>query len=231
MFFNFTFRHFLTKPDQLAAQLQTSTMQGFRKRIVFVFLLSIALFATRNLWGMGTESLTPLLATSSTADFAIARYTSLFGAVSWAIIYVAFHFYGMAYILSSITNIQFKKLLPLQLLMVGLLLIEKALVFLVFVMKGEVANVSFLSLGPLASTFLENTFLIFFLNQLSIVTVLIVFFQNRYLRTITNDVDKKSFVFMLIAIQLVMALIIAAIGFIPFESLFARFIEGGVGIE
>lgn len=231
MFFNFTFRHFLTNPDRLAAQLETSTMQGFRKRIVFVFLLGIALFAIRNWWGMGTESLTPLLTTMSTADFAVARYTSLLGAVLWAIIYVSFHFYGIAYILSSITKIQFRKLLPLQLLMIGLLLIEKALVFLVFVMKGEVANVSFLSLGPLASTFLENTYLIFFLNQLSLVTVLIIFFQNRYLRTITNGMDKKSFVFLLISIQLVMALITAAIGFIPFESLFERFIEGGVGIE
>lgn len=231
MFFNFTFRHFLTKPDQLAANLQTSTMQGFKKRIVFVFLLSIALFATRNWWGMGTESITPLLTTMSTADFAVARYTLLLGMILWAIIYVAFHFFGIAYILSAFTKIPFKMILPMQLLIVVLLLIEKALVFLVFAMKGEVANVSFLSLGPLASTFLENTFLIFFLNQLSLVTALIVFIQHRYLRAFTNDMDKKSFLFLLISVQFIMALLIATVGFIPFESLFERFIEGGVASE
>ena len=229
MFFNFTFRHFLTKPQSLAEQLQNTSMRGFANRILLVFILGILLFGARNWWGMGTESLTSILTMGTTADFTIARFTSLLGSVSWALIYMSFHFFGFAYILSLITAIPFKKLLPLQLLMTGLLLIEKALVFLIFVMKGEVANVSFLSFGPLAVTFIDIPYLIFFLNQITITTVIIIAFQYRFIQRFTGSTKTKQLVFILIGIHIAMALITAGVGFIPMESLFERYIEGGVG--
>ena len=79
MFFNFTFRQYLTNPHRLADDLQTSTIRGFRKRIVFVFLAGLLLFGARSWWGMGTESLTPLVATMTTADFTLARFASFIG--------------------------------------------------------------------------------------------------------------------------------------------------------
>ncbi len=99
MFFNFTFRQYLTNPHRLADDLQTSTIRGFRKRIVFVFLAGLLLFGARSWWGMGTESLTPLVATMTTADFTLARFASFFGTLLWSIIYLSFHFFGFAYIL------------------------------------------------------------------------------------------------------------------------------------
>ena len=231
MFFNFTFRHFLTNPHHLANQLQTASMRGFKLRIILVFLTGILLFGIRGWWGMGTESLTSILTTMTTADYTIARYAALFGSICWAVIYISFHFFGFAYILNVIIQIPYRKILPLQLLITGLLLIEKALVFIIFAVKGVTANVSFLSFGPLAETYLETKYLILFLNQLTITTALIIALQYRFILTYTQFTQKKRLLWMLIGLHIVMALITAAVGFIPAESWLDAITGRGVGVE
>lgn len=231
MFFTFTFRHFLTNPHHLAVQLQTASMRGFKNRIILVFFSGLLLFGIRECWGMGTESLTPVLATMTTADYTLARYASLVGSIFWAIIYISFHFFGFAYILNLVTKIPFRKLLPLQLLVTGLLLMEKGLVFLVFAMIGATANVSFLSFGPLAATYLETKYLILFLNQLTITTALIIALQYTFILSYTQFTKKKRLLWTLIGIHIAMALITAAIGFVPVESLLDTITRRGAGDE
>ena len=116
MFFKFTFRKFLTHPYELAEQLKSSTMRGFKVRLLLVFLAGLFLYGARELWGMSTESITPVLSTMSTADYTLARFASLISSLLWAVIYMSFYIFGFAYILAIITSIPFKKLLPLQVL-------------------------------------------------------------------------------------------------------------------
>ncbi|MCG7337368.1 hypothetical protein MHZ95_19090 [Sporosarcina sp. ACRSM] len=231
MFFDFKFWHFLTDPQQLSSRLQTSEMRGFNKRVAAVFLFGILLFAFREIWGMGTESITPLLPTMTATDYTIARYASLLGTILWALVYLSFHFFGFAYILSLLTAIPFQKLLPMQLLMTGLLLIEKTLVLSVFMVKGATASVSFLSFGPLAVTFLDSYYLILFLNQLTITTALILTFQYRFIRSYNGITERKGWFWILFGLHIGMALIVASMGLIPFESLFHSLVERGVGHE
>jgi len=231
MFFDFKFWHFLTNPHQLANQLESSSMHGLKKRVLFVAFFGVLLFAIRDIWGMNTESITALLSTMTTTDYTIARYVSVAGALMWAFIYMAFHFFAFAYILSRLTAIPFKKLLPLQLLVTGILLLEKAVVLLVFTMKGATTSVSFLSFGPLAITFLDSWYIILFLNQLTVTTALIIALQSRFIRAYSGGVERKGFIWILIGIHVAMALLVAAVGFIPLESLFHSFVEGGVVSE
>ena len=231
MFFDFKFWQFLTNPYKLADQLQNSKMRGFKRRFLLVFLIGVLLFALRDVWGMNTESITSLLSTRTTTDYTIARYVSLLGAILWALIYMGFHFFGFAYILSRLTAIPFKKLMPLQLLVTGILLLEKAVIFFVFTMKGAATSVSFLSFGPLAATFLNNWYIILFLNQLTVTTAIIVALQYQFIRSYTGGLNRKGFFWILIGIHVAMALIVAAVGFIPLEDLFHSLIERGVGNE
>ncbi len=231
MFFNFTFRHYLTNPHHLAEQVQTSSIRGFKSRIFFIFLTGLLLYGVRSWWGMGTESITSLLTTMSTTEFTMARYASLLGSLLWSLIYISFHFFGFAFLLSIVTSIPFKKLLPLQLLMTAILLMEKLVIFLVFAVKGATANVSFLSFGPLAATYLETNYLILFLNQLTITTALIIALQYRFILSYTAFTQKKRLLWILIGIHITMALITAAVGFIPAESWLDMITGGGVGNE
>lgn len=231
MFFDYTFRHYLTNPHHLANQLQTATMRGFKLRVVLVFLVGLLLFGVRGWWGMGSESLTPILTTMTTADYTIARYAALFGSLGWAVIYIAFHLFGFSYLLSIMTRIPYKKILPFQLLITGLLLMEKGLVFLVFAVKGATTNVSFLSFGPLAKTFLDTHYLVLFLNQLTITTALIIALQYRFILSYTQLTQKKRLLLALILIHLTMALITAAVGFVPAQSWLDTITGRGAGIE
>lgn len=228
MFFYYTFRQYVTNPNELAEQLQTSSIRGFKIRVFFVLLAGLFIFGIRSWWGMGTESLTPLLTTMTTVDYTLARYSSLVGSLIWSLIYLSFHFFGFAYILNLLTKIPYKNILPLQLIIASLLLLEKALVFFVFVGKGVTANFSFLSFGPLAATYLETEYIILFLNQLTITTAVIIALQYRFIQSYTKLTRKKRLLWTLIGIHTVMALITAAIGFIPAESLFELIIGGGV---
>lgn len=230
MFFNFTIRHFLTNPRQLALDLETSAMRGYWPRVVAVFIASFLLFSLRSIWGINTENMTSLFAASS-VDYTLARYASLAGSMIWSMIYVAFHLFGVAYALSFIIGIPFKKLLPMQLLMTVLLLIEKALVFLVFYITGQATNVSFLSFGPLAATYLELPFSIFFLNQLTITTAIIIGYQNHFIRAYGGISKKYRLLFTLIGIHLFMAIFTASISLLPVEDLFHSIFEGGVDHE
>lgn len=227
MFFKFTFTKFLTSPQDLVDNLRRSSMRGFGKRVVFVFVIGVFLFSFRSLWGMNTESLTHLLTTMTTADYTLARFSSLVGSMIWAVIYISFHLFGFAYILSFIMGIPFKKLLPMQLLMTGILLIEKGLVFLVFAITGMTASYSFLSFGPLAATFLEQPFLILFLNQITITTMLIIGYQYRFIREFGEIIQRKRLLITLIGIHILMAVFTASIGLLPAENLFNEIIGGG----
>ncbi|WJY26479.1 MULTISPECIES: hypothetical protein [Sporosarcina] len=225
MFFNFSFWRYVTKPSKLAIDHQNSAMRGFTVRIVLLFLAGIVLFALRDIWGMTTDSLSPMLAAGG--SYTVARIVSVIGAVLWSVIYIAFHLFFISYVLGLITSIPVRRIVPLQLLTTGVLLMEKALVFFVFALKGEAANVSFLSFGPLTATFSETWFLVMFLNQLTLVSALIVSMQFSFIRSYTKTMNWKSLLAVLIGLQIAMALLTAAIGYIPFERLFNYVVQGG----
>ena len=192
MFFNYKFWYFLTRPQYLADNLQTGTMRNYHLRIWIIFISASLLFALRSIWGMQTETITPLIVTMSTIDFNLARMAHLVGSIGWALLYTSFHYWGIAYIISAFTKIPFRKLLPLQCLMVGILLLEKTLIFFVFAMKGVTTNVSFLSFGPLAAVLVDSQFSIFLLNQLTIATALIIALQYSFIRRIAPELDPKK---------------------------------------
>ncbi|PIC64018.1 hypothetical protein CSV79_08850 [Sporosarcina sp. P13] len=229
----------LVYPDRLAGELGQGTVTQFKRRVLGVFILGIILFIGRGMWGMNTDTMTYILANGTLDDYAIGRYTALLGSVLWSVLYISFHFWGVAWILRMITNIPFKPLLKLQLVVVGLLLFEKLINFLVFAIAGKVATVSILSFGPLAMTFLENWYIILFVNQLTIFSALIVAVQYRFISFYKIEADEYDFgqasnqvpkntIWLLIALQVVFALITAAIGFVPVEKLLNLLMIGGL---
>lgn len=227
MFFDYRFWHFLTRPYELATQLQTGTMRHFNRRLLIVFLAGIALFALREIWGMGTEALTSLMTTMTTTDYIIARYASLAGTILWSILYIAFHIFGVALTLSALTKIPYRQLVPLQVLIAGVLLMEKAVIFIVFAMKGTTVSLSFLSFGPLAVTVMDNWYLILFMNQLTVTSALIITLQYRYIRGFIADGRWKEHLWILIGLHVAMALITAAVAYIPFDSILNSLFGGG----
>lgn len=230
MIFDFRFWRYFSRQQELIDSLDQAQMRDFKKRVWIVGILGLLLFALRELWGMHTQQLTSIFVIEGSEAFTLARILSFIGILLWAILYMAFHFYGLAYILHKLTHVDLIKLTVLQLYVVAILLVEKALLFVIFILLGITTPVSVFSFGPLASTFLEQSFFISFFNQLSIFTALIIGLQVRFIRAFSDF--KLSQVFLLIILlHVLMALITAAVGFFPFEEWYVRFVEGGASVE
>lgn len=227
MFFDYKFWYFLTRPHDLGVNLQSSSMRKLNSRIGIVFLLGAVLFVIRNIWGMNTEGITSVLATMTDTNYTIARYASLAGSVIWSVLYMAFHIFGIALVISQITKIPYQHVVPLQIGITGILLMEKALLFLVFYLKGATVPLSFLSFGPLAVTIMENWYIILFLNQLTVTTALIITLQYRFIRAFKKEGKWREQLWMLIGLHVAMALITASIAFIPFDRLLNSLFGGG----
>ena len=93
-------------------------------------------------------------------------------------------------------------------------------------MLGITTPVSLFSFGPLAATVFDHPFLVFFFNQLSIFTALIIALQVRFIQSFT-DMNARTILLIVIAIHIVMALITATVGILPLEEWFIRVVEGG----
>lgn len=230
MIFDFRFWRGLANQQELITNLGSSTMRDFKKRVWMVGLFGLLLFVLQEIWGMNSEQLTALYAFGGKDPYTIARLMSLVGMIIWAVIYLAFHFFGIAFLLNKLTGITLSKLAVLQLFVVSILLIEKGLMFFIFVLTGTTTPISLFSFGPLATIVFENPFLILFFNQLTIFTALIIGLQVRFIRAFT-EMNPRTIVSMLIAIHIAMSLITTAVGLLPLEDWFVSYVEGGASNE
>ncbi|MER2261932.1 MAG: hypothetical protein ABS934_07930, partial [Psychrobacillus sp.] len=208
MFFEFRFWKYLFHQQDLANSLKDATMRSFKGRVWMVALLGVLLFALRDIWGMHTEGLTTLFAKGFGETYIIARIVSLIGAILWSLVYMAFYFFLISYVLHKLTDVELSKVAVLQLFVVGLLLLEKALVFGLYAIVGYTTEFSVLSFGPMAEVFLDNKFFVYFFNELSLITGLIVAIQFQFLRNYT-ELSTRNLIIILIAIPLVLALLVA----------------------
>ncbi|WP_391120011.1 hypothetical protein [Psychrobacillus sp. L3] len=222
MFFEFRFWKNLFNQNDLMESLNNATMRHFEKRVWLVTFLGMLLYALRDIWGMHTEGLTTIFVNGYGDTYSVARIASLLGAIIWSILFMAFHFFGMAFLYHKITAVDLSKAAVLQLFVVALLLMEKALIFFIFAIVGYTTDYSLLSFGPLAATYIENEFFIYFFNQLTLITALIIAIQFQFLRAFTKMSARNLFI-ILIAVQIVLALISATFSVLPLQTWF----EGG----
>ncbi|TWT28426.1 hypothetical protein FQV30_03970 [Planomicrobium sp. CPCC 101110] len=207
-------------------------MRNFNRRLAWILLLGVLVFALREIWGMNTASLTPLFAAGLWDEYTLARWTSLAGTLLWAGIYLAFHLYVTAFLFSRLTKMPWRAAIVMQSYVAAVLIVEKALVFLVFVVLGYTTTLSMFSFGPMAATFVEfpneyvNHFLTYFFNQLTIFTALIIAFQYRYVRSFTGF-SPKGILSILIALHILAALLVASFSLLPLADMLRGFTEGG----
>ncbi|WP_427138205.1 hypothetical protein [Psychrobacillus psychrodurans] len=223
MFFEFRFWKYLFNRNDLIVSLkEDATMRGFQSRVWFVAIFGILLFALRDIWGLHTEELTALFVNGYEDTFTIARIISLIGTIFWSLLYMGFHFFVIAFILHKITQVELSKVAILQLFVVAFLLMEKAFNYFLYAVVGYATDYSVLSFGPLAATFIEQSYVNYFFNELSLITGLIVAIQFHFLRSFTAMSTRNLFL-LLLGIQVILALITAGFEVLPIES----WIEGG----
>lgn len=226
MVYDYRHFHYMTRPEQLATHTMQGELRPTKRALFLVFAISFLLFGFRNVYGFGSHTVMHILAQEGEAMYQIARLTSLIGSLVYSGLYVAFIIFGISFIFAAFTEIPYRAFLPLQLIVASLYIADKALLTLLFVMRDEVASLSIFSFGPLAHRWIDNEFIVYFLNQWSIFTILIVLLQYRFIKAIEPN-GKRAFV-IVIGLHLFMTLIIAGLSLTPFDDLYRSIMGGGV---
>ncbi|HWK24389.1 MAG TPA: hypothetical protein VNS08_15280 [Ureibacillus sp.] len=225
MDYQFRFWHALLNPSKLAFALDNQEtdyqIKGYRSRFFILLGLTIVFFVLRAIWGMGTENLTYLYATNLEEEYITSRYLAVLGAIIKGLLFFAFHYYFITLCLSILTDYSFKAISKVQVFVIASILIEKAILFLVYAVAGYTTPISFLSLGPISTYLTDENFVVYFFNQLSIATIVTVLIQYMYLSK-WEDESKGLLLAKIIAIQIFFALITAGISVIPIYDYVSR---------
>jgi len=222
MFYHYKFWHSLTHPTIFTQAMEAGEIRGYKKRAITVFILFMLLFAIREFWGMGTESLTSLFAMNQQDEYYTARLLSMVGAIVWGIIYYCFHYYGVTYILYLITDIPYKWIQKVQLYVMAFLLIEKTILFAVFYAVGYSTTFSFLSLAPAVQQVFDKDVVLFIINQLTVTTVLTIFVHYTFLSKWEEASDRKALLAKIIVLQVLMAVFVGLISVLPLQEWITR---------
>ena len=228
MVLKYRFWHFLFNPSSLTHALEHEDeyekIRGYKTSLWVLFFTTLLFFAVRNIWGIHTEGLTALLANGLDDRYAFARLVSLGGALLWGILFFVFYYYILAYILHVLTDLPFKWIQKVQLYVIAFILLEKAFTFLVFVIAGFSTPLTFFSLAPMTAYLYQHDFLLYFLNQLTVSTVIMIVIQYTFLSQWEEE-SKGALLAKLIGVQIVLSLIVAGISILPI----AEWIGRGIG--
>ncbi len=223
MFFEFKFWKYLFHQGDLVDSLENATMRDFQKRVWMVAIFAVILFALRDIWGMYTEDLTYLFVKGFDDTFIIARIVSLIGASFWAVLYFAFFFFGISYLLHKILTVDLAKVAVIQLFAVSILLMEKAFNFVMYAIVGYTTDYSLLSFGPLAAVLLDQSYFVALFNHFTIAGALIIALQYQFLKSFTMLSHRKLLI-ILLAIQVILAALSAGLEVLPIT----KWIEEGI---
>lgn len=209
-------------PTNFTQAVEQGEIRGYKKRSFTVFMLFMLLFVIREFWGMGTESLTTLFASNHPNEYYTARLLSMVGVIAWGVIYYCFHYYGVTYLLHLLTDIPYKWIQKVQLYVMVFLLIEKTILFAVFYAVGYTTNLSFFSLAPIAQQVIDQDYVLFAINQLTVATVLTIIVQYTFLSKWEEWSDRKALLAKIIGLYVVMAIFIGMISALPLQEWITR---------
>lgn len=217
----------LSQPSRLTHNLESSDngkLKGYIKWVAMVFGFTLFYFIVRNIWGMNTDGLTYLLVDGQYDQYRYARLISLVGAILTGIIYFLFYYYLIPAVLYTFTdNIPYRWIQKVQLYVIPVIIVEKFITLFVFSAAGFTTPFTFFSLAPMLSYVYYQEYILYFVNQLTIASVVTVFVQYAFISQWTTR--KKALLINLILIQIICAAIVAVISILPIVT----WLEGWLG--
>lgn len=223
MFYDYAFFKSLFNPSSLTTALaKEAEIRGYKRRVAFVVFFTLLIFALQNVWGIGTAGLSHLFATNETNTYFVARVISFVVSIVWAILFFIFHYYLIAFILAVFNELPKSWVRKVQLFVVSIFMLEKAILLAVFYGVGFTTNLNFFSLAPLVAKITTEPFVLFTLNQLSLFSLFAIIVQYQFLKRWMEQSAHKSLLIKIITIHVVLAVIIGLLSSIPLQQWIVR---------
>ncbi|CAM3833197.1 hypothetical protein [Mesobacillus thioparans] len=196
----------------------TERFPGVWKKTILFILLSGLIFGVSAYLGVDSEYLSKKLTSITRAEYEMNKSLFLAGQIIQGLFFGAILLFLPALFFWTVTDLEFKRLLTIQLFVMPILLMEKLLIVPMAIYLGLTKISSPFSLGVIAQYITGNDFLIHFLAYISIFKIWAIFIEYKYLKAMTDRNPKITLLFV-IAIHLVIWLFAALISFVRMENI------------
>jgi hypothetical protein len=209
-----------TMPYASAYQLtKAEKIQGVWKYSILLIFLSMLITSVGVLFGAGNESLSRFINDVPSNEFEMIKGLFGIGQVLQAMIGTAIILFFPALIFWIFTDIEFKKIVVIQLFVGCISIMEKIILTPFNVIFGLSKASSPFSLGVMAQYITNHEFLIQLFSTISIFSLGALALQFYYLR-ITTEKSRNLLLLLIISTNLFMWVFTALFSYIKFEVLF-----------
>ncbi|MBT2687182.1 hypothetical protein J7I93_03185 [Bacillus sp. ISL-47] len=200
MYYRFRLLKGIFFPSYSSHQLkQAEAIPRFWPRLFLLVLTSGFIYFLGSYFGLGNEILSKELTSLPSSEFEAKKLLFILGETGWGIIFCLFYLFFPALFFWTVTEIDYKKLVTIQMLAYTVLLIEKMLVSLLALTIGLDQFSSPFSFGVLTQYLTDKNFLIIFFGTISLFHFWIIYLQYIYLTRLS---EKRGWVLFLLILGL-----------------------------
>lgn len=196
----------------------TERFPGVWKKTLLFILLSGLIFGFSAYFGVDSEYLSKKLTSIPKAEYEMNKSLFLAGQILQGLVFGAIMIFLPALFFWTVTDLELKRLLTIQLFIMPILLLEKLLFVPIAVYLGLTKVSSPFSFGVIAQYITGNDFIIYFLSYISIFKIWAIFIEYKYLKAMA-DKSPKIILLLILALNLVIWLFAALISFIQMEKI------------
>jgi hypothetical protein len=193
-------------------------LPGVWKKTILFILLSGLIFGFSAYFGIDSEYLSRKLTSIPRAEYEMNKFLFLAGQIIQGLFFGAIMLFLPALFFWTVTDLEFKRLLTIQLFVMPIFLLEKLLIVPMALYLGLTKISSPFSLGVIAQYITGNDFVIHFLAYISIFKIWAIFIEYKYLKAMT-DKNPKIILLFVTVIHLVIWLFAALISFVRMENI------------
>ncbi|RTR32952.1 hypothetical protein EKG37_07775 [Robertmurraya yapensis] len=220
MFFQIRLWKGLTTPYVTAHQLRKAeSYNGIWKRTTILLVIALILSSISAYFGIGNEQMSKLIYQSSTSEFESLKGLFALGQVLQYVLVTAILIFLPALIFWIFTDVEYRKLVVIQLYVVTIFLFEKIIAIPMQLFLGLDYASSPFSLGVIGQHLSEHELIQNLFGEISLFSILAILIQFTYLKVVTEK-SKRILLLLILSINLLIWIFTALFSFIKFEVLF-----------
>ncbi|MGM0753007.1 MAG: hypothetical protein ACQET6_13870 [Bacillota bacterium] len=179
----------ITQPSTFFYQLkEMEVIKGYRKRVFFLFLLSIIAFGLISSFGIGMDPLSKEMTKLSPATYELEKFLFFLGRLLAGLLYAAIVLFFSSLIFWTISDEgEYRKLVITQGIVLMILLVEKLTYIPLSLFLSLDWYSSPLSLGVITQYLTSKSYVIYLLGSFSLFKVWVFYIQYKGIKQLTNQ--------------------------------------------
>ncbi|PLS15880.1 hypothetical protein CVD28_20500 [Bacillus sp. M6-12] len=165
---------------------QAEAVKGFIPKVILLFIISVILFAVSALFGIGSESISKEVAELSASELESRKQLFIAGRLLAGTLFTGIFLFLSAIFFWIVSDIPYRKLVSIQMVVFCVSLLEKALLIPIFVAMDINKDANPFSLGVIGQHVTSNEYLVHFLSEISIFQILMIALQYYYITNLSN---------------------------------------------